>query len=174
MAHLIDQAKDRLEQEADAYRHGEDRPLGGYVKVLATYSTVVAGLSALVAARRKPLPERPAAGDLALVALATAKVARLVTKDPVTSPLRAPFTRYDGVSGPATLKEEVRGHGVKHSIGELLTCPFCLSQWVATGFTFGLLFAPRTTRQVAGTFSALAVSDALQLGRTLLEKAATA
>jgi hypothetical protein len=29
-------------------------------------------------------------------------------------------------------------------MGELLTCPFCLGQWVATGLIFGLVLAPRT------------------------------
>jgi Protein of unknown function (DUF1360) len=32
-------------------------------------------------------------------------------RNPVTSPLRAPFTRYSGTSGEAELAEEVRGRG---------------------------------------------------------------
>ena len=49
----------------------------------------------------------------------------------MTSPLRAPFTRFEGASGHAEVAEEVREHGgVKHAVGELLTCPFCLAQWV--------------------------------------------
>jgi hypothetical protein len=85
-------------------------------------------------------------------------------KDAVTSPLRAPFTQYQGPSGDAELGEEVRGTGLRHSIGELVSCPFCLSVWVATGFAAGLVFAPRFTRLAATTFTAVAVSDALQLG----------
>src|SRR5690242_8899839 len=139
---------------------------------MATYAGAVAAAGAVVALRRRPLPERPAASDVVLVALATAKASRLVTRDPVTSPLRAPFTRYEGQGGPAEVNEEVRGHGLRHSIGELLTCPFCLSQWIATGFTFGLLLAPRATRQVAATFSALEIADLLQFARSAAEQAA--
>lgn len=35
--------------------------------------------------------------------------------------------------------------------------------WVATGFTVGLVFAPRATRLIAGTFAVLAGADLLQL-----------
>jgi hypothetical protein len=44
----------------------------------------------------------------------------------------------------------------------LLTCPFCLAQWVGTGFVFGLVLAPRATRLTAGIFTIVAGSDALQ------------
>jgi hypothetical protein len=52
---------------------------------------------------------------------------------------------------------------LRHSLGELLTCPFCLDVWAVTAFTAGLVFAPRPTRLVAGTFTALAGADFLQL-----------
>jgi uncharacterized protein DUF1360 len=38
-------------------------------------------------------------------------------KDPVTSPIRAPFTRCGGVSGPSEPAEEMRGTGVGHALG---------------------------------------------------------
>jgi len=157
------------EHEAREYSDGHERPLGGYVKVIATYGASVAGLSALVAATRRPVPERPDLRDIGLVALATAKASRLASRDPVTSPIRAPFTRFESKGGPGEVNEEVRGHGLQHSIGELLTCPFCISQWIATGFGFGLLFAPKVTRQVAATFAALELADFLQFGRAIAE-----
>jgi hypothetical protein len=55
-------------------------------------------------------------------------------------------------------------------MGELLTCPFCLDMWVATGFVIGLVFAPRFTRLVAGTFTALAGADFLQLGYAIAQQ----
>jgi hypothetical protein len=57
-------------------------------------------------------------------------------------------------------------------VGELITCPFCLAQWVATAFTAGLVFAPRATRLVAGTFSTVAISDALQNVYAFLQRKA--
>jgi Protein of unknown function (DUF1360) len=104
--------------------------------------------------------------------LFTHRLSRTLAKDSVTSPIRAPFTRYAGVSGPAELHEEVRGSGWKHAIGELLTCPFCLSQWVATGYAAGMLFAPRVTRLAGATMTAVAISDWLQLAYARLMKAA--
>src|SRR5205085_6857823 len=104
--------------------------------------------------------------DIALLAVATHKLSRLIARDPVTSPLRAPFTRFAGTSGPAELKEDVRGTGPRQAIGELITCPFCVSQWVATTSTFGLLLAPRATRVALSTFTALTGADFLQFVRT--------
>jgi uncharacterized protein DUF1360 len=173
MTHALDEIRERATENARAYAHGEDRPLGGYMRVMGAYGAGVVGLGAVAALRRRPLPIRPSAGDLALVALATAKVSRLFTRDAVTSPLRAPFTRFSSAGGPAEVNEDVRGDGTRHSVGELLTCPFCMGQWVATGFVFGLVLAPRLTRQVAGTFAALEAVDFLQFGRAIAEHAAT-
>jgi hypothetical protein len=68
-----------------------------------------------------------------------------------------------GLSGDAELAEKVRGEDVKHAVGELIRCPFCLALWVATSFMFGLIFAPRATRLAAATMAAVAGSDFLQL-----------
>jgi hypothetical protein len=161
-----------LRRQGEAYRHGENRPLAGYTALLGAYVTGV-GATALAA---RAAGKRPPAGispwDLAQLSLATQRISRTVTKDPVTSPLRAPFARYDEVTGPAELAEDVRGEGLRHSTGELLTCPFCIAQWVATGLTAGLVIAPRATRLVAATFSAVAISDFLQFLYSAAQEAA--
>ncbi len=162
---------DMAEREADAYRDGADRPLGGFVGTMGVYlAAVVAGG---LLSRRRGLPERVGWADLALISVATHRLSRLLAKDPVTSPLRAPFTTFDGTSGEAELKEQVRGVGARKAIGELVTCPFCLGQWVATGFAFGLVLAPRATRLAATTVTAVAVADVLQLGYSMAEQRAT-
>jgi hypothetical protein len=45
----------------------------------------------------------------------------------------------------------------------MISCPFCLAMWIATGLVGGLALAPRLTRTVELIMSAVAVSDALQL-----------
>jgi hypothetical protein len=159
--------------EADAYRQGEDRPLGGYVMVMAVFAALVAAASGLAAASGRRLPDGFGAWDLLLTTAGTHKLSRSISKDAVTSPLRSPFTRYSGTGGPAEVMEEVRTAGqLRHAIGELVTCPFCLDLWIATGFAFGHVFAPRVTRMVAGTFTALTGADFLHLAYARFQQSA--
>lgn len=155
---------DAAKREADAYRGDNPRPLGGYVMVLLVYGGLVAAVTVAAAATGRRLPQGWRTADLLTVTLGTHKLSRTLTKDAVTSPLRAPFAHYAGTGGPAEVMEETRhSSALRHSLGELLTCPFCLDMWVVTAFAAGLVLAPRPTRLVAGTFSALAGADFLQL-----------
>lgn len=156
---------------AEGYAPGEDRPLGGYAVLMGLYGVAVAAGAVAVRRRGRPLPDVRMA-DIALVGVATHKLARRVSKDSVTSPLRAPFTRYEGVAGPAELQEGVRGRGLRKAVGELVSCPFCLSQWVSTAFTFGLVAAPRATRWTASVFASLALADFLQFAYAAAEQRA--
>ena len=160
-------------REKHAYTQGEERPLGSFAALMGAYGATVAALSAAVRVSGRELPERFSGSDLALVTVATHKLARVIAKDPVTSPLRAPFTTFDGTSGEAELAEQVRGSGPRKAIGELVTCPFCLGQWVATGFVFGLVLAPRPTRLAASVFTALTGADVLQLAYAKAQSWAT-
>jgi hypothetical protein len=162
---------EELTSLVDDYAPGGDRPLGGYAALMGVDGAAVAVGAAAVRRRNRALPDvRPF--DIALIGVATHKLARRMSKDSVTSPLRAPFTRYEGVAGPAELQEEVRGQGLRKAIGELISCPFCISQWVATGFVFGLLSAPRATRWAASVFASLALADFLQFGYAWAEQRA--
>lgn len=162
---------DVVEPMREAYSGGADRPLGSYAAFMALYGVAVAAMARAVRERGVPLP-RLGPGDIALVGVATHKLSRRLTKDTVTSPLRAPFTRFKGTTGPAELDEEVRGSGVRKAVGELLTCPFCTAQWTATGLVFGLVVAPGATRLGASVFAALAVSDFLQFAYARAEQQA--
>lgn len=162
---------DELTSLVEDYAPNGDRPLGGYAVLMGIYGAAVTAGTVALRRRKWPLPDvRPV--DIVLVGVATHKVARRMSKDSVTSPLRAPFTRYEGVSGPAELQEEVRGKGLQKAIGELISCPFCLSQWVATGFVFGLVAAPRATRWAASVFASLALADFLQFAYAWAEQRA--
>jgi len=145
-----------------AYAPHEHRPLGGYAVVMGAFGVLAGSLAVAAKVTGRPVPERPAVVDVVLISIATHKLSRLIAKDSVTSPLRAPFTSYAEPAGAAELNEEVRDQGsaVRHSIGELITCPFCLAVWVATGLTGGLVLAPRLTRLAATAMTATAMSDA--------------
>jgi hypothetical protein len=159
-------------RQARAYSNSEERPLAGYLKVLGWYAGGVGAASALARACGREIPERVPPWDVTLLSVATHRLSRTLAKDPVTSPLRAPFTRYQGVSAAAELEEQVRGQGARHSVGELISCPMCLAQWAATGFGVGLVFAPRQTRLVAAVLSAVAGSDFLQYLYAVLQQRA--
>ena len=145
------------------YTQGEERPLAGDLGAMGVYAGLVAAGAAVVRARGRELPDRLPFSDAVLMTIGTFRLARRIAKDPVTAPVRAPFTAFRGPSGHAEIAEEVREHGgVKHAIGELVTCPFCLAQWVATAFVFGYITAPRATRLAALTMTMVAGSDVLQ------------
>src|SRR4051794_18355995 len=149
--------------QVQEYTQGEPRPLGADLGAMGVYASLVGAAAAAIRASGKDLPTRIPLGDAALLTIGTFRLARRIAKDPVTAPVRAPFTSYRGTSGEAEVAEEVREHGgVKHAVGELLTCPFCMAQWVGTGFVLGYVVAPRATRLAALTMTMVAGSDVLQ------------
>ena len=97
-----------------------------------------------------------------MFALATQKLSRVITKDKVTSAFRAPFTEVEGKGGPGEVEERAKGRGLRRAIGELLTCPFCLGTWIASGFIYGYVFAPRISRILASIFAVSGLADFLQ------------
>ncbi len=143
------------------YKGGKEMPLASYAALLGIYNTAFAALLLAAKNSKRELPERINYADLVLLGLATHKVSRIISSDRVTSPLRAPFTEYVEPAGASEVKEKVRGRGMQRAIGDLLTCPYCLSPWVAAGLTFGMVFRPRATRLIATTFVAATVSDFL-------------
>ena len=172
MTGVVTRIEERAREEKEAYAHGEDRPLAGYAVLLTANLGLTAALVSVARRRGVGLPQRLRAADLALLGVATHKIARIVAKEPINSPLRAPFARYEGVSGPAELAEEVRGTGIRKAIGELIGCPFCIGEWIAVCLTAGLVMAPRATRLVATIFTTLTISDALQFAYAKLEETA--
>lgn len=145
----------------DGYKGGKDMPLASYATLLGIYNTTFAGLLLAANTSKRRLPEQVGYADLALLGMATYKLSRVIAKDRVTSPLRAPFTEYVEPAGESEIKEKVRGEGMQRAVGDLVTCPYCLSPWVAAALTFGLVFRPRATRLVMATMAAATVSGFL-------------
>ena len=100
--------------------------------------------------------------DIVMLGVATHKIGRIITKDWVTSPLRAPFVEYTESAGSGEVKERSRGHGLQRATGDLLTCPWCIAPWVAGTLYSLFLMNPRAARIVAAGFTSVAVSDFLQ------------
>jgi|SRR4051794_27031863 hypothetical protein len=172
ITHFKDKLAGLARSEGRDYAAGsaDERPLAGYAATMSVYAAVVAAIAATARATGRDVPDGLDLRQVALSAAATHKLSRLLAKDPVTSPLRAPFTAYQGTAGPAELDEEVRGTGGRKAVGELISCPFCLGVWVATGLAAGQVFLPRTTRMAIGTLAALAGADLLQYAHAWLQQ----
>jgi len=140
----------------------QERPLGSYLVLIALFNGLLVAWLVL-AGRGRRLPEGYRASDLLLLGAATFKLSRLVTRDRVTSGLRAPFTRFQGDAGHGEVDEAARGRGMRRAVGELLVCDYCLAQWVSAAMVAGFTVSPRVTRAVAAVFTVYGVADALQL-----------
>jgi hypothetical protein len=143
----------------DNPRH--DSRATGYLAAMSLFGTGVLTAARLHRLRGSSLPAGYTSHDLLLGAIATHKFTRLVSKDAVTTPLRAPFTTFEGAAGSAEVNESPKD-GHLHTVGELLTCPFCLAPWVSTAYVVTLGFTPRLARAWAAVFSIVAGSDFLQ------------
>ncbi|HKX67795.1 MAG TPA: DUF1360 domain-containing protein [Intrasporangium sp.] len=159
-----------------AYAGDEDRPLPGYLALMSTYALAASGLVAAARKRDASGADLPDWSDLARGGIATYRLSRLLTKASITSALRAPLVRYQGKGRPGEVIEEVapeaKEHTTTHALAELITCPFCLGQWIGTVIVTGHLIAPRVTRVATGILVVAAASDALQLAHAALERAA--
>ncbi|HWD84222.1 MAG TPA: DUF1360 domain-containing protein [Solirubrobacteraceae bacterium] len=142
---------------------GDDRPLGSYAVLISAFGTLSAMFAVWFSRSGRELPDRIEARDLLLLTVASHKLARLVSKDRITSPIRAPFTQPQGEGGPGEVDETSRGHGLRRAVGQLLLCPYCLGMWTSAGFVAGLLTLPRFTRWVASVFSIFFGSELLQI-----------
>jgi hypothetical protein len=148
----------------------ERPPLFSYAALMGIFSALFVGSLVAAIRRGRELPVRVGAADLVTIGVASHKLSRLISKDKVTSPLRAPFTEFEESGGPGEVEESARGRGARKAIGELLICPYCLGLWIVSAFAIGLLFAPRLTRFLATIFSALTISDFLQIAYKAAEK----
>jgi hypothetical protein len=146
----------------------EERPLATYAVLTGAFNAALA--AALAAASRKPVSI--GWGDLILLGTATHKLSRILSKDKVTSFLRAPFTEYQEPGAPGEVEEKPRGTGARLAVGELLVCPYCLAPWVAAGLVSGSALAPRATRLFASVFGAVTISDFLQVAYKASEERA--
>ena len=145
------------------------RPLGGYALLTGLFAGLSAGFAGWLRHSGRELPERVPPADLALMAIATHKLSRLIAKDRVTSVVRVPFTSFEGEGGPSEVEESARGSGLRRAVGELIVCPYCLDMWTAAGFTASLAVAPRAARWVMSLLGVLSGADVLQIAYKRLE-----
>ncbi len=127
------------------------------------------------ARRRRDHVERPLSwSDLLLLGVATHKISRIIAEDRVTSPLRAPFQDADQEAPLSARQASPSAHlerssarqethpvwqGFRSSVGELLTCPYCLAPWVSLTLHWTHCRFPQSSRAVSSIFAVVSVSD---------------
>ncbi|MFH8802043.1 DUF1360 domain-containing protein [Streptomyces sp. NPDC017936] len=151
------------EERADSE---EAVPLGGYAVLAGTFTAAAAVYAGVARHRGVRLPERVPPWDVALLGAATYKAARLLSRDKVTSFLRAPFTRREGEALGAEVMDAPRGSGLRRAVGDLVSCPFCASMWAAGALVGAYAWTPRATRLVCAGFGAVTLADWLQYAWT--------
>lgn len=162
----------QIERPRPFAEHSPDRerPLGGYAVLMGAFTALSAGFGVWFRHSGRELPESISARDLALITVASHKTSRLITRDRVTSAVRAPFTQFQDDAGPGEVDEKARGRGLRRAIGELLVCPYCLGMWVSAALTASLLVVPRFTRWFAAVLTAFFGSELLHIAYARAEK----
>ncbi|MFF4485922.1 DUF1360 domain-containing protein [Streptomyces sp. NPDC001544] len=153
------------------YEGEGEEPLGGYALLAGTFTAGVAVFAAVARRRGVRLPRTVPPWDVALMGAAAYKGSRLLTRDKVTGFVRAPFTRRESEDEASEVTDTPRGHGVRRAVGELVSCPFCTSAWLAGVLVCAYASAPRATRLVCGGLGALTVADWLQYAWTWTQQA---
>ncbi len=141
---------------------------GDYATLEAVFLSGLVGVIAL--ARRRERDGTPAIprGELAVLAMATFTLADVVAKEKVSTWIREPFVR-EGADHKAISAE---GTGLRHAIGELMTCTRCVGTWSALALV-GLRTASPAAGKTTATVLALAgANDLTQSGFRLLAERA--
>jgi hypothetical protein len=156
-----------LENLRREYAADEPIPMSGYVASMAIFT---AGLGAALVWMTRHRRSLPTLQDVALLGTATHKLSRILSKDFVTAPVRAPFTRRASSEGAGEVHDEARGGALRGAVGQLLTCPYCLGPWIATGLGTSMAKWPLQAGFVARVLTAVTVSDFLHLAYARLNE----
>ena len=147
-----------LERTEREYAGREEIPLGGYAALMGAFVALF-GPMLIISGRRGALPRRWRLGDIVLLGVATHKLSRIVARDFITAPLRAPFTRFEGTTPSGDVKETARGHGLQRALGSLARCQYCSGVWIAAALSALHVARPRAARTITAVLTMVTVSD---------------
>lgn len=137
---------------------------GDYAALEAVFVGGLAGVIMLARRQQQDGGEAIAHRDLPVLAMATFAMADVLAKEKVSTWLREPFVREEADHKPAAAE----GTGIRHAIGELLTCTRCVGTWSALGLVGLWTASPTAGRTTANVLALAGVNDLLQSGFRLL------
>jgi Protein of unknown function (DUF1360) len=131
-----------------------------YLALNAVFGALLAGV--VVAAREKTRASEPLSSrDLAVTGAASFALAKVIARERIGAWVRDPFVEEENGGRP-------RGRGLRHAMGELLTCTRCVGAWSALALVGLRLTSPATGRVVNDVLAVSAMNDWLQASFKLL------
>lgn len=125
--------------------------------LISVFLGVLATFASRVVRRETDLTLKPF--DLLLLGLSSFRMGRMIAFEGVAAPLREPFTETRADDSGAGQTVVAAGEGVRHVVGELMSCPICAGTWVAAGLVYGLHLMPRPTRVLLAIMSTTGVAE---------------
>jgi Protein of unknown function (DUF1360) len=139
-------------------RETDDRPVEptDYLKLNVAYGTLLGAI--VLTTRDRTRSEPITTRELLPIGAATFALAKVVAREKVGTWMRDPFVEMeDGERKP-------RGRGLRHAVGELVTCTRCVGAWSALTVVGLRMADPPTGRTVTNVLAASAANDWLQSG----------
>ena len=141
----------------DFRKYDPSQPLESYLGLTSLFGLAFLALWAI----EKPREPASRAEKAVLLAVATHKLTRIVSRDRVLAPFRAPFTKFEKSAGAGEVEEETRGTGFQNAVGRLITCPYCLAPWIAVALRALFRAAPTLARLLTEILAIVTASDVL-------------
>jgi hypothetical protein len=138
-----------------------------YAMLEAVFAAGMAGLIALTRRRERDGTPAIPLDELALLALATFTLADVLAKEKISTWIREPFVVEDADHKPV----RPEGSGLRHAVGELLTCTRCIGTWSALALVALRTASPAAGRATVRVLALAGINDLMQSGfRLLAEK----
>lgn len=139
-----------------------DTTASDYAKLNAVYGVGLAAI--LIGTRHRGLDDPIRSPELVPIGAATFALAKVIAREKMGTWVREPFVEQAADGGG----HSPRGRGVRHAVGELVTCTRCVGAWSAMAVVGLRVASPRAGRTVTAVLASSAVSDWMQVGFRLL------
>lgn len=139
-----------------------------YALINLTYLSLLAAVVAFARRRERSGEEAIPGRELPVLGMATFALAHVLAKEKVSTWIREPFVEESGDHRPV----RPEGAGLRHAVGELLTCTRCVGGWCALGLVGLRTASPRAGMTVSAVLATAGANNVLQTFFALLTERA--
>lgn len=143
---------------------------GHYALINLTYLSLLGGAVALARRREREGEEAIPGRELPVLGMATFALAHVLAKEKVSTWIREPFVEESAERRPV----RAEGSGLRHAVGELLTCTRCVGGWCALGLVGLRVASPRAGKTVSAVLATAGLNNVMQALFVLLTERANA